>query len=138
MKKILSLLLIALALTFIVNFSTTPVVEPEIIPQETVATKTAKIVLDFGNGTFEDLETEISETSTAFSMLEQLVSEKGLEMEIKQYDFGVFVQAIDGMESGTDLAWIYFVNGESGQVAADQQPVSDGDLVEWRYKVAEY
>ena len=33
------------------------------------------------------------------------------------------------------MAWIYFVNGQSGSVASDQYQLKEGDLVEWKYVV---
>jgi hypothetical protein len=36
------------------------------------------------------------------------------------------------------MAWIYFVNDESGQIAADQYQLAPGDIVEWKYIKPEY
>jgi len=70
---------------------------------------------------------------TAYSLLTKLIEENNLEIETEQYDFGIFIKSIDGKENSNDMAWIYFVNGESGQVAADNMVVKPGDVVEWKY-----
>lgn len=91
---------------------------------------------------FEDKEFEstyeLSEDSNAFSLLQRIAEENDIEIVSKQYDFGVFVQSIDGLESNADMSWIYFINGESGQVAADQMKLKDKDIVEWKYIKPEY
>lgn len=74
-----------------------------------------------------------SETSQAFSILEEALEENNIPFEVENYDFGVFVKSINGLESTNEKAWIYFVNGESGQVAADKMDLEKGDLVEWKY-----
>ena len=38
-----------------------------------------------------------------------------------------------GTENTKDLSWIYFVNGKSGEVAADKYELKNGDKVEWKY-----
>ena len=62
-----------------------------------------------------------------------MTEEKGITLEIQQYDFGVFVKTIAGYPSTANKAWIYFINGNSGTVAADKQEIKAGDLIEWRY-----
>ena len=56
-----------------------------------------------------------------------------IPIETERYDFGVFVKSIEGRLSTAERAWIYFVNGESGQVGADQYQIYPGDVVTWRY-----
>jgi hypothetical protein len=70
---------------------------------------------------------------TAFKALLAVVAEKQLDIETKKYDFGVFVSKVADKESGKNLAWIYFINGKSGTVAADEAVLQSGDTVEWRY-----
>lgn len=101
--------------------------------QEQTQISTVKIKIDYGNGEIISYETEIKEAATAFSVLEKAVQEKEIPIETQQYDFGVFVKSINNLESDTNLSWIYFVNGTSGNVAADQKILQPGDLVEWKY-----
>lgn len=75
---------------------------------------------------------------TVYDALTRLTEENNIEIETQQYDFGVFVESIDGYENTGERAWIYFVNSESGSVAADKHELSPGDLVEWRYIEPEF
>ena len=56
-----------------------------------------------------------------------------VQFDVTEYDFGIFVNSINDLESSNEKAWIYFVNGESAQVAADQYQLESGDIVEWKY-----
>jgi len=91
------------------------------------------VVIDFGDGKTVTGKVVISELTTAYSALTKLANENDIEIETKQYDFGVFVQSIDSHESSSEKAWIYYVNGESGTVAADKKEVVGTDIVEWKY-----
>lgn len=71
--------------------------------------------------------------TTAFEALSYATKEENIELKTKQYDFGVFVEQIGQQANTKEKAWIYFINGKSGTVAADTQAVSDGDTVEWKY-----
>lgn len=73
------------------------------------------------------------EANQAFSILKEALEENDIPYEVETYDFGVFVKSINELESTAEKAWIYFVNGESGQVAADKMDLEKGDLVEWKY-----
>lgn len=53
---------------------------------------------------------------------------------IKDYSFGKLVEGVGMKKNMPQKAWIYYVNGEAGKVAADQQAVKGGDTVEWRYE----
>jgi hypothetical protein len=106
---------------FIFQKSPTPQISKEI---------TLKI--NYGDGeTSYDLPA--TENTTAFSVLEEAANKDNLKLETKKYDFGIFVQAIGNKESTKELAWIYFVNGKSGEIAADKMNLKAGDLVEWKY-----
>jgi hypothetical protein len=63
---------------------------------------------------------------------------QNLILTIKQYDFGVFVEAIGTLANTKEKSWIYFVNGKSGTVAADKQSLKSGDLVEWKYMIPNF
>jgi hypothetical protein len=69
----------------------------------------------------------------AFEALLHVVAEKQFEIEIKKYDFGVFIAKLDGKASDANMSWIFFINGKSGSVAADKAILKTGDVVEWKY-----
>lgn len=81
-----------------------------------------------------DLKIEAAVSAkTAYEALQKLASENKLEIKIKQYDFGVFVESINKISNNKNLSWIYFVNGKSADVAADKYELKEGDKVEWKY-----
>lgn len=101
------------------------------------ASQNAELVITFDDGSTVTFTKEKAVDETAFSILKEVTDAKSLTLETTQYDFGVFVKSINGEESSADKSWIYFVNGQSGQVAADQYKLKPGDKVEWKYVVPE-
>jgi hypothetical protein len=71
--------------------------------------------------------------ATAFDALSAVSTRYNIPVEKKQYDFGVFIEKIGNNANTKEKAWIYLVNGQSGDVAADKKITTDGDKVEWRY-----
>ncbi len=108
----------------------------ESFSQEVVEEKkeeTVSLTLDFGDEDTTSYTIPFTQNSTAFGVLKETSEKENIPLETQQYDFGVFVESINGFEGSAEMAWIYFVNGESGQVAADQYELSPGDVVEWKY-----
>lgn len=99
--------------------------------KEQALTTSATVVLDFGEGKISTYSNILGKT--AFEGLQKVASGNNLNLDTKQYDFGVFVKVIGGVENTKDLSWIYFVNGKSPEVASDKYELKDGDMVEWKY-----
>jgi hypothetical protein len=78
------------------------------------------------------------QATTAYDALFLAAKEKGKTVQAKKYDFGVFVEKIGELGNTKDNVWIYYVNGKSGTVAADKQPLKAGDTVEWKYEKSIY
>ena len=76
--------------------------------------------------------------STVFDALQQVATQKHIPLKTKQYDFGIFVEEIGNKPTLKDNAWLYFVNGISGDIAADKKTLKTGDSVEWRYMKPTY
>jgi hypothetical protein len=110
-----------------------PKTAPDSSSSTTNQSGNTQIVLDFGNGEALSRSQAFQRGETAYSILASLTDENDIPMNVQQYDFGVFVSSIGGFESGSNKAWIYFVNGTSGNVAADKYFLEPGDLIEWRY-----
>jgi KaiC/GvpD/RAD55 family RecA-like ATPase len=91
------------------------------------------LVLEFSEDEIDTYSLLQAEPATAFTLLEKIAQEEGIELVTKKYDFGILVESIGGEENTKERAWIYFVNGKAGEVASDQYELSDGDVVEWRY-----
>lgn len=75
---------------------------------------------------------------TPYEALTKIASQEQIPVQTKQYDFGVFVEAIAGIENTKDKTWIYFVNGKSGEVASDKYVLKQNDTVEWKYTTPIY
>ena len=76
--------------------------------------------------------------STVFDALQTVATDNQIPLKTKQYDFGIFVEAIGNKQNLSDYAWLNFVNGVSGDVAADKKTLKTGDSVEWRYMKPTY
>lgn len=87
------------------------------------------LVVDFGT----DIATVSTAARTPYEALTLFSEVQGVKVESKQYDFGLFVESVRDLPNAKDKAWIYFVNGQAGQVAADKYQLKDKDKVEWRY-----
>jgi hypothetical protein len=101
---------------------TTKIIEP--IKQQVT------LVLDFGQGAKREVKVG---AVTAFEALQAAAGEQNFELKTKQYDFGIFVESIGGVENTKERAWIYFVNDKAGEVASDKYTLKAGDVVEWKY-----
>ena len=76
--------------------------------------------------------------TTPFDALQKVATDNQIFLKIKQYDFGMFVEEIGDRSNFTDYAWLYSINGVSGDVAADKKILKTGDLVEWHYMKPTY
>ena len=104
---------------------------------------TAKLVIKFKNLgendtlTFESITTS---ESTAYGIL------LGGQMQgsysvtaTTHYEFGLFVESIAGWgtcgncQDEDGFYWLYSVNDNNGDAAANRKVISDGDVVEWNY-----
>ncbi len=89
----------------------------------------AQVVIDDG----ETKKEATVSAQTAFEALQNLAQQNNLNLKTKQYDFGVFVEGIGGVENTKEKTWIYFINGKSAEVAADKYELKNGDIIEWKY-----
>jgi len=78
------------------------------------------------------------QADNAFVALQSIAKQKNLELKTKQYDFGVFVEAVGALSNTKEKSWIYFINGKSGSVASDKYEVKQNDIVEWKYTMPIY
>jgi len=130
-KKLIAIVLILLAAVVVI---TRVMRQQSVIPKEqqteTQQIPAVTLVIDDGEhiSTFSGIP-----AATAFEALTKTAWEQNITLKTKQYDFGIFVEAIGGKEMIDDRSWIYFVNNVSATVAADKQPLQSGDTVSWRY-----
>jgi hypothetical protein len=128
-KKYLPLLLLLLLVpvaSFII-FRPAPISSPP-------ATFTQMVSLSItANNKTQTFAENYSASQSAFALLQTVTSKNNLPLTFKQYSFGTLVESINNLKNTKDLAWIYFVNGQSAAIGADQYQVQPGDLIEWKY-----
>ena len=106
-------------------------------------TITAKLVIEFGNlddNNTMSFESVTTSESTVYGLLLAAQTQGNYSVSATtHYQFGLFIESIaswgncGGCQNEDGYWWTYFVNGESGQVAANRQIVNDGDNIEWLY-----
>ena len=93
------------------------------------------LIISNGNGQLMNFTLDFKEGATAFDLLEAVAEKSGIILEIKNYDSGIFVETIDGLENGQEgKYWLYYVNGEMPQVSADKKELKAGDKVEFKFE----
>ena len=140
MKNAKTLLIIigSLFVAFVIGwFSLFNIIQPQNSPKESdhvdAVLTTVNLEIDYGDEQSDSYEVTSPKGLTVFDVLQNAAEKNDIVLETQRYDFGIFVKSINGYESAAEMSWIYFVNGESGQVAADQRVLESGDIVEWRY-----
>ncbi len=136
MKKFAIPLLILILASGLFAFKSYNTSKIAVVPENQPTGYEARVTIsiDFGNKDIKAYELTVGADDTAFSVLKSATETNNIELVTKQYDFGVFVQKIDKFESSAKKSWIYYVNNESGQIAADQMKLKNGDKVEWVYE----
>ena len=104
---------------------------------------TAKLVIKFKNlGENETLifENITTSESTAYGILLGGQAQGSYSVTATtHYEFGLFVESIAGWgtcgncQDEHGFYWLYSVNNNNGDVAANRKIISDGDVVEWNY-----
>lgn len=66
----------------------------------------------------------------AFELLSQKTQGN---LETKDYPFGKMINSVNGVAGGSDgKYWIYFIDGKSATVSADNYKCQDKEKVEWK------
>lgn len=100
-----------------------------------VVGKEVMLVIDDGGRNPKTLIAEFKEGMTAFDLLKEEAEKLALALETKNYDMGVFIEAIGDRENGQDgKYWLYYVNGQLPMVAADKKEIKAGDKVEFKFE----
>lgn len=106
---------------------------------QAIPEKEATLVIDYGGGEVETIRIDFEPEMTAFDVLEMGAGELGLELKTKTYDMGIFIEAIGKKENGQDNKyWLYYVDGEMPQVAADKKKIKAGDKVEFKFEASPF
>jgi hypothetical protein len=102
-------------------------------PTMAPALRPAVLIIDFGDQKTSSYTQDTPATSSAFSLLLTVASRQDIPVTYREYSFGSLVESIGGLKNGPQKAWIYFVNGKSPEIGADNYILSPGDKVEWKY-----
>lgn len=102
-------------------------------PTQLESEKVSILEIDFGDGEKLSLPYKFEEGKSVYDVLSDALTQKGIPLEVQKYDFGILVKSIAGRNNTPQKAWVYFVNGVSGDVAADQYKLREGDQIEWKY-----
>lgn len=100
-------------------------------PTPSVVASFVTISIDFGKG--KKLEEKV-EAKTVYEALKQVAEKKGLQLDAKQYKYGLLVEKIGASANSADSGWMYWVNGKAGQIASDRFQVKPQDTIEWKYE----
>ena len=93
------------------------------------------LIIDYGDGNTDSLQSNFREGMTAFDLLKEKTEESGLTLKTETYDIGILIEAIEDKESGRDgKYWLYYVNGEMPIVSADKKKLKPGDKVEFKFE----
>lgn len=103
--------------------------EPYVKPKQINTT----LIISYSGDNIVSFETKADEGDSVFNLLRTVAAKEGIEIEVKEYDFGTLVESVNGYANSKTKSWIYFVNDTPGNVGADQKIIEDGDKVEWKY-----
>ena len=93
------------------------------------------LIIDYGEGPVKSLEAEFREGMTVFDLLKNKTEEVNVVLKTKTYDMGIFVEAIENKENGSEgKYWLYYVNGEMPMVSTDKYLLKAGDKVEFKFE----
>jgi hypothetical protein len=59
------------------------------------------------------------------------------EVNFKEYDFGIFIEGINGLMSDESHFWSVYVNGESALVGVKDITLNKDDMIEFKYEEIE-
>ncbi len=138
MKKIWLSLLVAMSAFTLSGCSFSPAQAPT-VEQEQNSRQTLEVspeestdsghVFEQSSTQHQLLLTATADGQTAFELLQSEA-----EVEYKEYDFGIFIESINGTKADDQHYWAVYVNGEYAQTGTDQIQLHQGDQVLFTYE----
>lgn len=105
------------------------------------STSTAQVTLIVFDGEKNTLDTSmpVFETSTVFSLLQSATASSGVAFAYKDYPgMGYLVTKIGDKTNGAgEVYWQYWINGAYAEKSADQQPIHNGDIIDWKFTASQ-
>lgn len=71
---------------------------------------------------------------TAFKLLINSID----EVKYTEYDFGTFIESINGIAGDNENFWAFYLNGEKAQTGVDKTILKAGDTVQLIYEKIEF
>ena len=108
--------------------------------QDTPVKQTVSIKVIGINTTMMQGNIEVNSSSTAYSVLRELVKQNGKSISTKGFGSTVYVSGIDGLKEfdhGPSSGWMYKVNGTPPNIGAGAYYLKAGNQVVWYYVNAE-
>ena len=133
--KIIGFIIILLVAVGVIFLSKSRIAEPVSQLNEQISQE-AILIINYGEGASEELfNSQFQQGASAFDLLQK----SGLDVKVKNYDIGVFIEAIGDKQNGQDNQyWMYYVNGEMPMTAADKYELKPGDKVEFRFEKSKF
>jgi len=112
-----------------------PIYQEEVkVSQENIKQEVV-LVVDDGEGSPRTFEAKFEAGMTAFDLLKEKTEESSIVLKTKSYNIGLMIEAIGDKKNGESRKyWLYYVNGEMPQVAADKKEIKVGDKVEFKFE----
>lgn len=126
-------IIISSGLVIFFNNSNQPVLkETEILKPEIKGE--VSLAINDGEKEPQSFKVEFFKGMTAFDLLKEKAKQLGFNLKTKNYDIGVMIIAIGNKENGQGgKYWLYYVNKEMPQIAADKKELKEGDKVEFKF-----
>jgi hypothetical protein len=114
-----------------------PVAGPTVSTEEAAGPSQVAIVVASGGATRAYGVDVVGETSAA-ALLLSAADQHGFPVESRDFggDLGLFIEAIDGIESNAETGryWFLYVNGQAAPAGASATIIHPGDTVTWQYE----
>lgn len=134
----------------IVSYKKSPFVQPrqqtaaiqsptDQISQPENIKKTVSLIINNGQDNPQKFTSEFRQGMTAFDLLKDQTTQQNLNLETKEYDLGIMIEAIGEQENGQQgKYWLYYVNGQMPQVSADKTALQSADQVEFKFEKSDF
>lgn len=98
-------------------------------------TSEVTLVIADGTGNPKTYQQNYKEKMTAYDLLKKVTDTKGITLESSSSSLGVMVNKISDKKGGDEgKYWLYYVNNQMPQVAADKYELKAGDKVEFKFE----
>ena len=109
----------------------TPATEPGKPSPQPVPVSKANVKI----GGLGEYSVELKEKDTAFDILLRTAEKNNFSVKYSYFEgIGYFVEGIAGTFAHDNYYWAFYFNGAYSMVGASAQPVSDGDITEWKFE----